>query len=560
MLNSFNQGLNTCLFSSNMMNKFHTSAVMQGQATKKKRPVRFLLKTAKYLRPKMKDYDIPPTKRSLDRKVEAMDETGSMAADPISTLLFPDKMYEAQQEGLMDAEMDEILGSDKPGSQQFRVRPGSENPFVSFVAEYASKEGGLQELQNMDWHEMKEKFSNRDMIEALMSLEDRDREDVWRRICYEIYPTLQVMTTLDLQNEEASLDVEDEEENKAEELFTQELWSVFKTKHEEFQAQVDKDLKAAGYVEIPEEEAQKLLPVDLKQELQELEQLVKGDVLSKEQIRSIRTSMEEMLEESYLTNDPVYQKAKKAADAWKANFVSHENGDKMWQLHKENPDYWTGERLGRAFGVPRNKAWAEIILREYAEAKETGKPFNPRKTEAIFAKDIAKLPFNVDGTPKTGKKKSLDSSKLDSKLTHGKTEEEVYAEFLKKSVDQKDDSDDNLPSWAKYPFQEPGNVVPTKQEQKTIQQLPMINNVSTLGSNYSRYGIMFAEMTRNKKQAPLDRQFLVKETDDTLRTMTTTEKEFMTRRGHIKRTKWGMGKKAFRTRKVRERQFDQIQS
>ncbi len=79
----------------------------------------------------MKDYDIPPTKRSLDRKVEAMDETGSMAADPISTLLFPDKMYEAQQEGLMDAEMEEILGSDKPGSQQFRVRPGSENPFVT---------------------------------------------------------------------------------------------------------------------------------------------------------------------------------------------------------------------------------------------------------------------------------------------------------------------------------------------------------------------------------------------------------------------------------------------
>lgn len=547
--------LTNCLFSNNMMNKFHTSAVMLGQAKKKKRPVRFLLKTAKYLRPKMKDYDIAPTKKSFDRQVAAMDDVGSMAADPIDNFLFPVKMQQAQQQGSLQAELVEMFGSEKPDLSQMRRKPAMSNPFIAFMVENKDND-----LTNVDWNDVRDRFTSTDIIEACLSLEEADREDLWKRICFEVYPMIQSLTVLDNYVPEIDGGLTDAEEAKAEEMFAKELWSLFQTKSDQFKVQLDKDLKNLGYEDMPEEEAQKLLPEDLKQELEELERMVKGDVLSREELRKARYTMEEMLEESFITNDSEYQHAKKMADKWKANFVSHEQGDKMWQLHKENPDYWTGERLGRAFGVPRNAAWAQVLMREAAEAKETGKPFNSQKINAIYAKEIDKLPFNLDGSPKKGSKKPLNVDKLDKKLTQGKTEEEVYAEFLKKSVEQKDDSDDALPSWAKYPFQEASKPNIAKKDQPTIQQLPIIPNVSTLGSNYSRYGVMFAEMTSNKKQAPLDRQFLVKETDDTLRTMTTTEKEFMTRRGHVKRTKWGMGQKEFRIRKARERRFDQIQS
>jgi hypothetical protein len=33
------------------------------------------------------------------------------------------------------------------------------------------------------------------------------------------------------------------------------------------------------------------------------------------------------------------------------DFCSGETGDKMYELYKKNPRYWTGERLGKTFGV-----------------------------------------------------------------------------------------------------------------------------------------------------------------------------------------------------------------
>ena len=52
------------------------------------------------------------------------------------------------------------------------------------------------------------------------------------------------------------------------------------------------------------------------------------------------------------------------------HYIDKISGEKMWELHKENPDFYTGERLGSLFGVTRERAWAELIMREHKETEE----------------------------------------------------------------------------------------------------------------------------------------------------------------------------------------------
>ena len=225
--------------------------------------------------------------------------------------------------------------------------------------------------------------------------------------------------------------------------------------------------------------------------------------------------------------------------------VSRDDLKRMFELHKKDPAYWTGEKLALEFGITREQAWSSIILQEWDEAEKTGKPFRFDKAKIIFNEDIRKA--------NKREKEQSTPNEQPKILTKQITEEEAYKRFLEASSKPIDTaSDDNLPDYVKYPFQEP---VVGDQEKKQVQVLEkdVVNNTG-YGSDVSRYKLYVAEM-KKKFENENDRRFMVSEEDGTLRTMSQSELAFMHRHGTFPKTRQGLGGKEKRRNEIRKRKF-----
>lgn len=225
--------------------------------------------------------------------------------------------------------------------------------------------------------------------------------------------------------------------------------------------------------------------------------------------------------------------------------VSKADLSKMFELHKKDPAYWTGEKLALEFGITREQAWSSLILQEWQEAEDSGKPFRFDKAKIVFDDEIRKA---------TKKEREETMSKSEPKiLTKQITEEEAYRRFLEESSRPIDTaSDDNLPDYVKYPFQEP---VFGEQEQKQVQILDKeVPNKTGYGSDVSRYRLYVAEM-KKKFENEKDRRFMVAEQDGSLRTMSQSELAFMHRHGSFPKTREGLGGKQKRKNQRRKREF-----
>lgn len=250
------------------------------------------------------------------------------------------------------------------------------------------------------------------------------------------------------------------------------------------------------------------------------------------------------------------EKLRKSLEQVKTSHPTTEMREKMWQLHVENPHYWTGERLARAFGIDRDEAWILLIAREISEAKKHGLSFNHHKTRAIFRnaeREARYLKyFNESPTELQKKRRMLKTRNAPYGMTMN--EEEAYKYFLDETEKAlpSGGGDDLLPDWAKLPFQEP-NITEDKVDEP-LKVMPTIPSDTNLGSDLPRSPISFIEAT-TKDIPPSERLLMVKQVDGILREMSKLEKEIAFRRGSLRKTKMGLGGRARRRRAMRQRRF-----
>jgi hypothetical protein len=206
-------------------------------------------------------------------------------------------------------------------------------------------------------------------------------------------------------------------------------------------------------------------------------------------------------------------------------YVDSVSGEKMWKLHKENPDFYTGEKLAELFGVTRQRAWAELIMREHLET-EDGK-FNYDKVAQIFKEE---------------RKEKKEPKTLSKKF---KTEDEAYKDYLKisKSSVLNLSQDEKLPDFAKKPF----------SSYKKEEQEPTIEKISTSELEKNRTKLLFADIGRDKNDQ--NREFRVRDKDGTLRSASWTEQSFLARKKSFPKTKKGLGGKSRRLQLKRRRIF-----
>lgn len=238
------------------------------------------------------------------------------------------------------------------------------------------------------------------------------------------------------------------------------------------------------------------------------------------------------------------------------NVVPAHMREKMWQMHVQNPRYWTGERLGRTFSISRDEAWMHIIAREQREAKKLGLPYNPYKVEKIFEKLIRedRIQQVKESNPATlrKKKRMLQTNKIPFGATL--SEEEAYKMFLEETAKNMPSGggDDELPDWAKLPFQEANTLVDKKDQ--PLKELDRMENLANLGTDVP--AVPYAIVGASDKEIPANkRTLMIKQVDGTLREMSELEKEIAFRKGSIKKSRMGLGGKARRRRAFRERRF-----
>jgi hypothetical protein len=258
--------------------------------------------------------------------------------------------------------------------------------------------------------------------------------------------------------------------------------------------------------------------------------------------------------------------ARRYIEAYRAaTTFTESDGDKMFELHKENPDYWTGDRLGAAFGISRDQAWAELLVREYDEAEKTGKPFCPEKVDYLFHRNTNALKLLQNRYVKNDKRSGVQFLK---EATTGQVvdEDAIYKKFLEKTSKPISATglDDDLPEWVRRPFQPPrSSIRPTKtvteaeSTKPTEESLryPRIESVANLGTNTVRQRHRIIDMkSKSRINAGEQRKFLMLETDGTLRTMEKDTQEWITAKP-LPYTRLGLGGKIKRRRLFRMREF-----
>jgi hypothetical protein len=275
--------------------------------------------------------------------------------------------------------------------------------------------------------------------------------------------------------------------------------------------------------------------------------------------------------ERYLQDqmDPNKTKIDAAMGRFRAGHMTTDQIDKMFELHKQDPKYFTGERLADMFGIKRDAAWAYLLMAEYDEALEKGLPFNPNKAYVLFPnynRPSSKMHKNI------ARSAELRRKFLKEKLM---TEDEIYKAYLEESSKPIDVSttDDALPDWVKIPFYNPdGTAKPlteepkeeSNQEKVTTQvpvkpyfdpEIPVMPNKSGLGNKTSRSRHFIVEMRRGRIDER-KRIYFVLETDGKLRRMSEEERIYINRRGYLPKTTHGLGGKRKRKLLVRKREFD----
>lgn len=258
--------------------------------------------------------------------------------------------------------------------------------------------------------------------------------------------------------------------------------------------------------------------------------------------------------------------ARRYIEAYRAaTTFTESDGDKMFELHKENPDYWAGDRLGAAFGISRDQAWAELLVRECDEAENTGKPFCSEKVDYLFHRDTNALKLLQNRYVKNDKRSGLQFLK-EATTGHVVDEDAIYKKFLEKTSKPISASglDDDLPEWVRRPFQPPrSSIRPTKtvtEAESTTPteeslRYPRVESEANLGTNTVRQRHRIIDMkSKSRISAGEQRRFLMLETDGTLRTMEKDTQEWITAKP-LPYTRLGLGGKIKRRRLFRMREF-----
>ncbi|KAF0985034.1 hypothetical protein FDP41_000073 [Naegleria fowleri] len=399
-----------------------------------------------------------------------------------------------------------------PKEGETELRPITENSFYKLINKYTR-----EELENMSIGEMDRELDdpNWDAFEYHLSLSQNQKDDIAFQLANELLPGL-MQTPREILLPHVS-DLEPHFENDFSKLpknHSDRKVIEGRLVTDEYLKQVHEHYGKPG--ESPEETfaALRLYEEALSYEKNEYEQ-------EKELAEKVRQEQN------------------------KIKHVKRDDLDRMFELHKKDPAYWTGERLALEFGITREQAWCSLLLREWDEAERTGKPFSFDKAKIIFSEDIRR-----SDKEDRDRKKGQATPKI---LTHQITEEEAYKRFLEESSKPMNTaSDDNLPDYVKYPFQE---YVIGEQESKKVEVIEKeVENKTGFGSDVSRYKLYVAEM-KKKFDDERARRFMVSEEDGTLRTMSESELAFMHRHKTFPKTREGLGGKQKRKNLRRKREF-----
>lgn len=261
---------------------------------------------------------------------------------------------------------------------------------------------------------------------------------------------------------------------------------------------------------------------------------------------------------------PRAEQVRRYLEEYKAEIAfTEQDGDKLFELHKENPNYWTGDRLGAAFGISRNQAWGEILVREADEASRTGKPFCPEKVDYLFHRDENQIKVLQQ---RYTKRQSRSEFQMLKETTSGQIvdEDKIYRKFLEKTSRPTVASglDDDLPDWVKIPFQPPRNTPKTAQqvseqepEEQTLITYPRMESDTGLGVMTARQRHRIIDMkSKSRINQGEERRFMILETDGTLRNMEKDTVDWISIKP-LPYTRLGLGGKVERRQKFRKRQF-----
>lgn len=232
--------------------------------------------------------------------------------------------------------------------------------------------------------------------------------------------------------------------------------------------------------------------------------------------------------------------------------VKQSKYDDAWERQKENPYYWNGQRLSEYYGVDRDVMWGELLVREMYEAKHRGKPFCYEKVRRIFEK-------SREYPKKMSMRRSFHRERHHSEFDQVMTEDDMYMDMLDASQRTVPYAthDDELPVWAKVPFQRRemtnvGEIVEnTPTDLGTATQnlhnsidhnykiLKRPENLSGLGCETPRTRHLFVEIGKNLRDN--DRRIRVREPDGLLREAHQDEVDMAYRVGTFKRVNGAYG-------------------
>ncbi|KAL0481280.1 UDP-3-O-(3-hydroxymyristoyl) N-acetylglucosamine deacetylase [Acrasis kona] len=149
---------------------------------------------------------------------------------------------------------------------------------------------------------------------------------------------------------------------------------------------------------------------------------------------------------------PNKEHAERIAQRFRAVYMTTDKIDEMYALHKKDPQYYTGERLGDLFNISRDRAWSYLVAAEYAESLKYGLPFNMNKHAVLFPDQMQRDKQEKEKLANyRSQKESTRSRNVDNLKTS--TERDIYKQFVEESSYPATTSvtDDDLPDWVKIP-------------------------------------------------------------------------------------------------------------
>lgn len=199
------------------------------------------------------------------------------------------------------------------------------------------------------------------------------------------------------------------------------------------------------------------------------------------------------------------------AKQWKREFIPSTVAFELYAVHKKDREFWTPERLARAFGVPKAYVKAVIILNDEEEAELRGEPVDYDRNLKMFKMERERYARQVfkNNAHRISTLRAYENYVREMSIPAEANESSAY---LKSTFTPSEPEADKEK-------EKPPVVLPD-----TVQDYPGIQSAK----KKVRFRVLFAEVGKHVKAN--ERRFVVREPAGTLRTASSEEQEWIDKR------------------------------